>query len=216
LKPSALPQARYSGLVAGVVAVARSGSLCAGCTMQSDPPAAASEISGPGPGQSPGPTGTPAAATTQPMLVDVDANRTMSATPGKGVGVFTQYRTGGHWSVWWTCDTNTTHQPCNFEVSVTVETGSIAGATGQGLQAGDTLTQPGGQEIDVQSTTTTAVVGVTFDTVVPSGTTAIITLDAKLGEVSNPSYLFFVQDGRINGGYSGTLTDPLMLEPSSP
>ena len=41
-------------------------------------------------------------------------------------------------------------------------------------------------------------------------------LDAKLDGVGDPAYLFFVQDGSVNGGYSGMLTDPLMLEPSTP
>jgi hypothetical protein len=145
------------------------------------------------------------------MLVDVDPNRTMSATPGDGVGVFTQYQTGGHWYVWWTCDTSKTGLSCDFDVSVTVSTGTIANVVGQ-----DATIAAFSQEIEVRSTTTTAVAGVTFDTVVPSGTTPIITLDAKLGGVSDPAYLFFVQDGSVNGGYSGMLTDPLMLEPSTP
>ena len=153
---------------------------------------------------------------TQPMLVDVDPNRTMNASPGDGVGVFTQYQSGGHWNVWWTCDTNKTSQPCSFDVTVTVSTGSIANAAGQALERGDTVTQASPQQLEVVTTTTTAVDGVTFDTVVPSGTTPIITLDAKLSGAENPSYLFFVQDGNINGNYTGTLTDPLMLEPSSP
>jgi hypothetical protein len=140
----------------------------------------------------------------------------MSATPGDGVGVFTQYQSGGHWNIWWTCDTSKTNLPCSFDVSVTVSTGSIAQAAGQGFGASDTLTQAGPQHVDVQTTTTTAVAGVTFDTVVPSGTTPVITLDAALGGVSDPSYLFFVQDGSVNGGYAGMLTDPLMMEPSSP
>jgi hypothetical protein len=150
------------------------------------------------------------------MLVDVDANLTMSATPGDGVGVFTQYRSGGHWNVWWTCDTNETGEPCSFDVSVTVAAGSITAANGQALEEGDTLTQAGPRQIEVQTVTTAAVAGVTFDTLVPSGATPLITLDVKLGGVSNPSYLFFVQDRRVNGGYSGTLTDPVMFEPSSP
>ena len=64
------------------------------------------------------------------------------------------------------------------------------------------------------TTTTTAVDGVTFDTVLPAGTTPVITLDAKLNGVEDPTYLFFVQNGQINGNYTGQLTDPLMLEPS--
>jgi hypothetical protein len=153
----------------------------------------------------------------QPMLVDVDPNRTMNATPGDGVGVFTQYQSGGHWNVWWTCDTNKTSLPCNFDVTVTVSGGSITNAVGTALERTDTLTQATPQTLEVTTTTTTAVDGVTFDTVLPAGTTTpVITLDAKLNGVEDPTYLFFVQDGNINGNYTGQLTDPLMLEPSSP
>ncbi len=155
-------------------------------------------------------------ASTQPMLVDVDPNRTMNATPGNGVGVFTQYESGGHWNVWWTCDTSKTNLPCAFDVTVTVSTGTIANVAGQALETSDTLTQPSTQDIEVVTTTTTGVDGVTFDTVVPAGATPVITLNAKLNGLDDGQYLFFVQDGQINGNYAGTLTDPLMLEPSSP
>ena len=153
---------------------------------------------------------------TQPMLVDVDPNRTMNATPGNGVGVFTQYETGGHWNVWWTCDTSKTNLPCAFDVTVTVSTGTLANVAAQTLAADDTLTQPSTQDIELVTTTTTGIDGVTFDTVVPAGATPVITLNAKLNGLDDGQYLFFVQDGQINGNYAGTLTDPLMLEPSSP
>jgi hypothetical protein len=152
----------------------------------------------------------------QAMLVDVDPNRTMSANPGDGVGVFTEYESGGHWHVWWTCDTNKTSLPCAFDVTVSVTTGTIANLSGQTLERGDTVTQASPTQIEATTTTTSAVDGMTFDTVVPSGTTPIITLDAKLSGVEDASFLFFVQDGQINGNYSGSLTDPLMLEPTIP
>jgi len=164
-----------------------------------------------------GGTTTSSGGSTQPMLVDVDPNRTMNASPGEGVGVFTQYETGGHWDIWWTCDTSKTSLPCAFDVTVTVSTGTISNVTGQTLETSDTLTVVSTQDIELVTTTTTGVDGVTFDTVVPAGTTPIITLTAKLnGQADAGSYLFFVQDGEINGDYAGTLTDPLMLEPSSP
>ena len=167
-------------------------------------------------GSSSGASSSSGGATTQPMLVDVDPNRTMNATPGNGVGVFTQYVTGGHWNVWWTCDTSKTSLPCAFDVTVSVSTGTIANVTGQTLETGDTPTQPSPQSVELVTTTTTAIDGVTFDTVVPAGATPIITLEAKLNGVDDGQYLFFVQDGQINGNYAGTLSDPLMLEPSSP
>ena len=45
---------------------------------------------------------------------------------------------------------------------------------------------------------------------------AIITVDAAMGGIHDGRFLFFVQDGKVNGGYSGALTDPLMLEGTTP
>ncbi len=165
-------------------------------------------------GASAGSTGT---GSGQPLLVDVDPNRTMTASPGDGVGVFTEYQTGGHWHVWWTCDTNKTSLGCSFDVSVSVLSGTIANLSGQGLTSDDRLQQPSTQAAQATTTTTTSVDGMTFDTPLdPNGDVPVITLDAKLNGQEDGHYLFFVQDGKINGGYTGTITDPLMLEPSTP
>jgi hypothetical protein len=196
-----------------------SAALLMGCTVQDGSGGSEGESgyaggssSSSGAGTSSGGNSTP----TQPMLVDVDPNRTMNATPGNGVGVFTQYETGGHWNVWWTCDTSKTSLPCAFDVTVTVSTGTIANVAGETLEAAEAPTQATTQSVELVTTTTTGIDGMTFDTVVPAGTTPIITLNAKLNGVDDSEYLFFVQDGQINGNYAGSLTDPLMLEPSSP
>jgi hypothetical protein len=147
------------------------------------------------------------------MLVDVDPNQTMSVNAGSGVGVFTEYASGGHWHVYWTCDTNMTNLSCAFDVIVTVSAGTIENLQTQ--LSSDTL-QQSATHVEVTTSTTTGVDGITFDTVVPQGTKPIITLDAKMDGVDSSKFLFFVQDGQINGNYTGSLTDPLMLEPSQP
>jgi hypothetical protein len=159
-------------------------------------------------------------SSTQPMLVVVDPNRTMSASPGDGVGVFTQYASGGHWNIWWTCDTNKTGESCAFDITVSVAGATtIANVVGQGISLTSTgasgLTQSS-QLLEATTTTTTSVQGVTFDTVSSTGVVPVITVDAKLSGQEDGSYFFFVQDDAINGNYQGTLSDPLMLEPQSP
>lgn len=156
--------------------------------------------------------GAPSGAPAQPMLVEVDADKTMTAQPGQGVGVFTEYGSGGHWHVWWTCDTYRSGQPCSFQVTVTVASGAIANASGEALEASDELVQPAASEVEVVTRTSTRSDGVRFDT----SPGAVITLDAKLNGQDDGSILFFVQDGVVNGDYSGTVTDPLMFEPASP
>jgi hypothetical protein len=152
----------------------------------------------------------------QPLLVDVDPNQTMSANPGDGVGVFVEYKSGGHWHVWWTCDSNKTGQTCSFDNTVTVATGTITNLVSQGFADSDTVQQPSTQKVEAVTTTSYAVDGITFDTPFSAGQTPIIELYAVLPCVSGGQYLFFVQKGQINGGYQGVLTDPLMLEPSGP
>jgi hypothetical protein len=155
-------------------------------------------------------SGSGGAAAAKPMLVVVDTDRVMNASPGDGVGVFTEYRSGGHWRIWWTCDTSKTSLPCPFTVTAT--SGAISNAAGVSLQTGDTVDQPNSSEVAASTTTTTSVQGMTFDTA-PGAT---ITLDAQMDGQETGEMLFFVQDGKIKGGYTGTLTDPLMLEPSTP
>ena len=166
--------------------------------------------SGGGVGGSGGSTGD--GGSTKPMLAIVDPDRIMHATPGQGVGVFTEYQTGGHWRVWWTCDTAKTSEPCAFDVIARVTNGAIANAAGLSPQQGDRLSQANAESVDAVTVTTANIDGMTFDTT-PGAT---ITLDAQVGGLRDGSFLFFVQDGKIDGGYTATLTDPLMLQPLSP
>jgi hypothetical protein len=145
----------------------------------------------------------------QPLLVDVDPNQTLTAAPGEGAGVFIEYKTGGHWHVWWTCDTNKTQLSCAYDVTVTVASGSISNGTSDATSTAITAAP---SSLEATSTTTTSLDGVRFDTA-PG---AMITVDAAIGGLRDGSFLFFVQNGQINGGYTGKLTDPLKLEPSSP
>jgi len=184
--------------------------------------------------------GGPSAA---PMLAKIDPSASMVQTPGQGVGVFTQYDPGGHWYVWWTCDTNTSGQSCDFEIKIGVAHGEITGATPQNFQETDLLTgggagvtvatvasdagveggtstdaganaitPPGSSSLAAEATTTTTVQGVHFDT----DPGAVITLSASLGGEYSGSFLFFVEDDKVNGGYTGMLSDPLELQSSSP
>jgi hypothetical protein len=146
------------------------------------------------------------------MLVVLDTNRTMTAQPGQGVGVFNEYVAGGHWHVWWTCDTSQTGLGCSFDVTLTAASGEISNVAGEGLGSSDVLLQSSQGQVAVTTQTSTGISGVMFDA--PPG--GVVTLDAKVDGLDDGALLFFVQDGQVNGGYTGVVTDPLMLEPSSP
>ncbi len=166
-----------------------------------------------GSGSAGGPTGGYASSSgggsTQPLLVDVDTGGTLVTTPGNGIGVYVEYQTGGLWRISWTCDTALTSLSCNFVVDASVTVGAITSPEGDGLEAGDSLSQAGPQQIEAVTTTTTGVDAMLFDATPGAAITLTVTLNA-------PVSFFFVQDNQVNGGYKGALTNPLMLQPSSP
>lgn len=171
---------------------------------------------GSGMASTPNPSGTSATppSSVAPILVEVDTNKTMNAAPGDGVGVFVEYGAGGKWHVWWTCDTNRTAQTCDFRVKASVTSGAISNAKTE--KPGEAYLDPalgvGATSIGATTTTTTQIHGVTFET--QPG--AVITIDAAVGQYHDSSFLFFVQDGKVNGGYAGKLTNPLQFVGKTP
>jgi hypothetical protein len=184
------------------------------CVVESDPPRRSSEGSGSGSsgGTSPTPDTSTPPATVAPILVEVDTGKTMTALPGEGVGVFTEYKGNGKWHVWWTCDTKKTSQSCDFRLKIAVTTGAISNAQTEVPGAGYLDASAGAASIGATTITGSEIHGVAFDTA-PGAT---ITLDARVGEFHDSSFLFFVQDGKVNGGYKGKLTNPLQLVGKTP
>jgi hypothetical protein len=152
------------------------------------------------------------------LLATVDPNVTMTATPGQGIGVFTEYDSGGRWHIWWTCDTALTQELCAFDVKISVATGTITEASADRFSSSDTLATPStpapgpAGAIEALTTTTLNTEGVFFDT----DPGATITLSATVGGVYSGQFLFWVQSGKINDGYTGAVTDPLKLKGASP
>jgi hypothetical protein len=166
-------------------------------------------------GGTPAPDGT-TSPSPSPLLVVVDTDQVMNADPGQGVGIFTEYFTGGKWHVWWTCDTAVSNQQCDVALSATVASGTITNLDAGELQGGF-ATAPNPARVEATATTTTQVHGITFTT----NPGAVLTLEATVGGLregpgANHSFFFFVQDGKINGGYSGRLTNPLQLQGKTP
>jgi hypothetical protein len=190
---------------AGLAFIAATGFM-AGCLVDSTPAGSSSSSGGyVTPPSASGSSSGPA----QPLVVDVDANQTLQATPGQGIGVYVEYETGGHWNVSWTCDTSLTSLSCNFVVDASVTAGTLVNSTGDDLEANDMLTQESTQHLEAATTTTTGIDGIRFDTAPGATLTVGVQLNA-------PVSFFFVQDGQVNGGYKGVLTNPLMFHPSNP
>jgi len=154
---------------------------------------------------------TPGSSSPAPMLVEVDSDQTMTAEGGEGVGVFIEYFKGGHWHLWWTCDTAQTRQSCEFSVSAAAASGNITNVDASELPGGF-VTASTPSRVDAKSTTTTEVHGIRFDT----NPGAVLTVEAAVGGLKDGAFLFFVQDGKVNGGFTGKLTNPLQLQGNAP
>ena len=188
------------------------GSLVA-CIIEDSPPRRLAPEPAP---YDPAPSGDPSAppppsASPAPMLVEVDTDQTMTAEPGQGVGVFVEYGKGGRWRIWWTCDTAKTRQDCDFNVSASVAVGNISEVDASQL-AGGFVTTPTPSRVEARVRTAQEVHGIAFST----NPGAVITLEATVGGLKDGSFLFFVQDGKVNGGYQGVLTNPLQLQGKTP
>ena len=145
----------------------------------------------------------------QPLTVLIDTDQTMTATGGDGVGVFVEYAAGGHWHLWWTCDTSRSGLSCGFSIdgNAEVAAGGIRNLTG------DAAAQLSNGALSISSSTAYEVHEIAFDTT--AGTK--LTLNARVQGIDPAtSFFFFVQDGKINGGYAGTLTNPLQLQGKTP
>src|SRR5688572_22844404 len=156
--------------------------------------------------------GAPSGSTSpSPMLVEIDTDQTMTADPGQGVGVFVEYAKGGHWHVWWTCDTAKTRQSCDFSVSGSIASGNITNVDARDL-AGGFHTTPTSSRVEAKITTSNQVHGLRFDT----NAGAVLTIDASVGGLKDGAFLFFVQNGKVNGGWAGKVTNPLQLQGNVP
>jgi hypothetical protein len=145
----------------------------------------------------------------------IDTDKTMNATGGDGVGVFVEYSAGGHWHIWLTCDTRRTSRECAFNLTLPwapagrfakpvvlsdgVATTEFAGSFGV---AGYALTGRVGRDV------------VTIDMDGDPGKSLL--LKASVDGSAAPQYFFFVQDGKVNGGFPGKLTNPAIFQPSTP
>lgn len=139
--------------------------------------------------------------TVQPLLVEIDTDKTMEAVGGEGVGIFVEYKSGGHWRIWWTCDSAKTQQECDFNVTVTTSNEFTNGL----LETDATqVVRDEEKRLEVSSVISSDVSGITFDTA-PG---AEISIGARMGKVNDGSLFFFVQEGRVNGGYAKAITNP--------
>src|SRR6185295_19088970 len=78
------------------------------------------------------PSGAAAAA-----KVSIDPDAGLSTDAGQGTGVFVEYKAGGHWRIFTSCDTAVTGYSCNYDVTAQVVGGTVPNVLAEGLETGD-------------------------------------------------------------------------------
>jgi 2-amino-4-hydroxy-6-hydroxymethyldihydropteridine diphosphokinase len=133
----------------------------AACIVEEHHPSSGGGMAGGGSTSTPPSAGTGSTGSSaQPLLVDVDTGKVMSATPGDGVGVFVEYAAGGKWHVWWTCDTNVSQQSCGMDVRISVASGQIDNPRIQdGASTSESISTTA-TSVEATGTTTTTLDGV--------------------------------------------------------
>jgi hypothetical protein len=177
-------------------------SFSLGCVIDStdSPPRVQQTGSTPGPDPVPPPDPAPDAGEVTPLVVELDADRTMTAQGGEGVGVFVEYASGGKWHLFWTCDTAITGQACEFLLRATAKDGTLT-VPDKGVDPAESF--------EFESLTKTEVNEVFFTAKAGSD----VQIEAVIGGEHSSKFFFFVQNGAVNGDYTGILTDPLIFRP---
>jgi hypothetical protein len=179
----------------GALVLALAASSLGGCWMET-------EHHGDAPPSLPSDTG-PAPTPTDPPKVAIDVGPNLTADPGAGAGLFVSYYGAGKWSLAWTCDTNTSHLPCQFDIDVQ--------GSGLGQVTATTATAPVEQtstRLVLSQQTSDTLERVTF--AATSGSS--IVLHATIDGVSQPALVFYVSNGHI----VSAPTDPIELVPATP
>lgn len=154
----------------------------------------------------------PTATASEPARVAIATGETLESEPGKGAGVFVEYRGDSQWRVWTTCDTLVTSTPCNYKLAFRPEQGARLDAPTMGIEgSGDNLfDEIAADLLRVSLTTTSGVDSVDFR-VEPPG--SALQLQASLDGSDDSRLIFWVGPDVL---HTGAPTNPVIFEPSTP
>lgn len=143
-----------------------------------------------------------------PVYETIDADQIMETQLGEGVGLFVEYRSGGTWRVWTSCDTVYTGYSCVLDTYMLAGS-SISNVSSEGLESYDYVDQPYPDELIFYAETGADSDAIEFDT--DPGVS--LELELVLDDYVDPTFIYWVGDGRIHEGASSS---PVIFEPDSP
>ncbi len=152
--------------------------------------------------------------TTQTGPIDVpaaviDTGATLAdVEPGKGVGVFVEYTSGGNWRVSTACDTEVSGAGCVWDVIVSTS-GELRDLEGEALEVEDYLDRDGPGSARLVTYTTRGTDGLTFRT----DPGEAIRLDVVLDDIAEGRFIYWVGGGAVHNGAPTSIIDLLPTEP---
>lgn len=157
----------------------------------------------------PGPddTTTPAPEITE---VRIDSDQTLNAEPGEGVGIFVEYRSGGGWHVWTTCDTFTSKAVCSYKLFASFENpDDLKAYMTDELEGQDEAVDLGDGEIQLIADTDSDTDGMYIE----ANAGSAMTLEVYLDGAPTPELVYWVGDGIV---HPGAPNNPIAFLPSGP
>ena len=148
-------------------------------------------------------------ATAADVSVQVEAGPNPTSQPGAGAGVFVEYAVGGHWHVQTVCDTTASQQPCAYDISAQVASGTVSNVAGEGLGSSDFAGTLGADTAYMSVDTYTEVDGMRFD----AAPGASVRLTVKLGGELCQGFVWWRTAGSAR---NDTSSNPLILVPTTP
>lgn len=145
-----------------------------------------------------------------PAIVALDTDALIHSEPGDGVGIFVEYAAGGTWTIWTTCDTDTSGAACRFDVYASVDTSSeLFDLWGSDLELDDATWLVDAGVARLEAETDWDVDAMTFSTT-PG---AIVRIEAYLDGGDADRFIYWFGNGVL---HRGAPTNPIDFEPTVP
>ncbi len=141
--------------------------------------------------------------------VSIDTDAALATNAGEGAGVFVEYKSGGHWHVFTSCDTTVSGAGCAYDVTAQVFSGAVSNIVGEDLEADDRVGSNCSDTAFIMVATGTNFDGMWFDTTAG----APVRVTAALGPTLYPNIIYWVSGGVAR---SDANANPLDLTPTAP
>ncbi len=141
--------------------------------------------------------------------VSIDTGAALATNAGEGAGVFVEYKTGGHWHIFATCDTAVSGYGCAYDVTAQVFSGAVSNVVGEELESDDVIGSNCADTAFLSVTTGTTFDGMWFDATAG----APVRVTAALSSTLYPNIIYWVSDGLPR---SDANANPLDLTPKTP